>query len=75
VLIAYEATIDEHGVVRLLEPPRLSKGQRAVVVILHEESASGVPDAALLSEQALEGDWNRPEEDDAWAHLQQANSY
>jgi len=29
----------------------------------------------LLSEQALEGDWNRPEEDDAWAHLQQANSY
>lgn len=25
---------------------------------------------ALLSENALAKDWNRPEEDDAWAHFQ-----
>ena len=30
---------------------------------------NGIPDTALLSEAAL-SDWNRPEEDEAWAHLQ-----
>lgn len=29
------------------------------------------PESALLSEEALAQDWTRPEEDDAWAHLQQ----
>ncbi|HLL14244.1 MAG TPA: TIR domain-containing protein [Pyrinomonadaceae bacterium] len=29
-----------------------------------------VNEAALLSEQALAEDWNRPEEDEAWLHLQ-----
>ncbi len=28
-------------------------------------------DVALLSEAALGEDWNRPEEDEAWTHLQQ----
>ena len=28
-----------------------------------------IPETALLSEAAL-SDWNRPEEDEAWAHLQ-----
>lgn len=27
-------------------------------------------ETALFSEQALAVDWNRPEEDEAWAHLQ-----
>jgi hypothetical protein len=27
-------------------------------------------ETALLSEKALAEDWNRPEEDAAWAHLQ-----
>jgi hypothetical protein len=31
-----------------------------------------VHEAALLSEAALAEDWNRPEEDVAWSHLQQA---
>ena len=30
--------------------------------------------AALLSEAALAEDWNRPEEDAAWAHLQPGKS-
>jgi hypothetical protein len=29
-----------------------------------------VDETALLSEAALAEDWNRPEEDAAWAHLQ-----
>ncbi len=29
-----------------------------------------VPETALLSEQALGEDWNQPEEDEAWSHLQ-----
>ena len=28
-----------------------------------------IPETALLSEVALAGDWNRPEEDAAWSHL------
>jgi hypothetical protein len=32
--------------------------------------ANAVAETALLSESALAEDWNRPEEDEAWAHLQ-----
>jgi hypothetical protein len=31
-----------------------------------------MPESALLSQAALAEDWNRPEEDEAWAHLSQA---
>lgn len=33
-------------------------------------AATAVSETALLSEQSLSVDWNRPEEDAAWAHLQ-----
>ena len=36
---------------------------------MEREIAPRIPETALLSETAL-GDWNRPEEDAAWAHLQ-----
>ena len=65
-----EAVIDEQGNVRLLEPIRLGEARRALVMILEEQPTAGVSETALLSEQALE-DWNRPEEDEAWSHLQQ----
>lgn len=65
-----EAIIDEQGNVRLLEPVQLSAARRALVTILEEQPASGISETALLSEPAL-ADWNRPEEDAAWAHLQQ----
>jgi hypothetical protein len=41
------------------------------VIILEEEPALSVSETALLSEPALAEDWNRPEEDEAWSHLQQ----
>jgi hypothetical protein len=66
-----EAIIDEQGNVRLLEPIRPKGSRRALVTILEESPVEGAAESALLSEPALAEDWNRPEEDDAWSHLQQ----
>ena len=66
-----EAIVDERGAVRLLEPIRLDRRHRALVTILADEPSND-HEAALLSEPALAEDWNRPEEDAAWAHLQRA---
>ncbi len=63
-----EATIDEQGNVRLLEPIQLPKPRRAYVTILTDDL--DIPETALLSEAALAKDWNRTEEDAAWSHLQ-----
>jgi len=65
-----EATIDERGIVLLQEAVTLKGQHRALVTILEEESHPNA--TALLSEAALAEDWNRPEEDAAWAHLQPA---
>ncbi len=65
---AFEAIVDEHGQVRLLEEISLPATRRAVLIMLDEDLAQ-VSETALLSEPAL-ADWNRPEEDAAWSHLQ-----
>jgi hypothetical protein len=67
-----EAVIDEEGRVQLLEDVRLPEARRALVTILEEEPAAEVSETALMSEQSLAEDWNRPEEDEAWSHLQRA---
>jgi hypothetical protein len=67
-----EAVINERGTVRLLRRIRLPVAHRALVTILEEQPAISVPETALLSEAALAADWNRPEEDAAWSHLQSA---
>ena len=64
---AVEAIIDEAGTVRLKERVHLRRPCRAIVTILDEDSAL---EAACLSEASLAVDWNRPEEDEAWFHLQ-----
>ena len=64
-----EAVIDEQGRVRLLEPLEAGGPRRALVVLLDE--AGALDETAALSEKALK-DWNRPEEDSAWSHLQPA---
>lgn len=66
-----EAIIDEQGNVRLLEPVRLASARRALVTILEDAPSISDEETALLSEPALAKDWNRPEEDAAWSHLQQ----
>ena len=69
-----DAVIDEQGQVRLLTPLKLAAAKRALVTILEDEIPP-VQDATLMSEAALAEDWNRQEEDEAWAHLQQERSY
>lgn len=65
-----EAVIDARGHVRLLGGIQVSGPRRALVTVL-EEPAVVPGEAVLLAEPAL-ADWNRPEEDTAWAHLQSA---
>ena len=68
MLEAVEATIDPDGTVRLHEPLRLTGARRAVVIIFEDDTS--LAETALLSEHALAADWDRAEEDVAWAHLQ-----
>lgn len=72
--ITIEATIDKKGNVLLQAPIQLPEIRRALVVILEEEPAFSIPETALLSEPVLAADWNRPEEDEAWLHLQHEKS-
>jgi hypothetical protein len=74
MLRTVEAVIDAQGHVQVLEPVSLPGARRALVTILEEEPGTSMHEAALLSEAALAADWNRPEEDAAWSHLQQARS-
>ena len=67
-----EAVIDERGNVRLLKSVRLKGVRRAIVMILDDAPFRVVHETALLSERALAEDWNRPEEEEAWSHLQPA---
>ena len=69
MLRTVEAIIDERGNIHLREPVRLSAARRALVTILDDEPLIA-PETALLSEAALAEDWNRPEEEAAWSHLQ-----
>jgi hypothetical protein len=68
----FEAIIDENGTIRLLEKVQVDAPRRALVTILEEEPAALSDETALLSEESLAEDWNRPEEDAAWSHLQPA---
>jgi hypothetical protein len=56
--------------IRGLEPVRLTTARSALVMILDEQPIAGASETALLSEHALGEDWNTPEEDEAWSHLQ-----
>jgi hypothetical protein len=70
MLQAIEATIDKDGRVQLQQDIQLPEPRRALVIIL-DEPAYIISENALLSESALAEDWNRPEEDLAWARLQE----
>jgi hypothetical protein len=63
--VIVEAVVDQHGKVVLPDHVKLPAGQRVRITLV-----DAVDEITLLSEPALE-DWNRPEEDAAWSHLQQ----
>lgn len=63
-----EAIVDDSGQVRLTERLQVPGSRRALVTILDEPPAEAL-ETALLAEESL-SDWARPEEDEAWSHLQ-----
>ena len=67
-----EGILESDGRIRLLEKITPVPSKRVLVVFL-DDSKSDIEacETALLSEAALAEDWNRPEEDQAWKHLQQ----
>ena len=68
-----EATIEKNGEVHLKERIHLKDPCRAIVTIFDDRSSfDSIDETALMSEPALATDWNRPEEDNAWSHLQKA---
>ncbi len=68
MLRTVEAVVENDGSLRLLEQVSLRAGERALVTILGDAAESN--ETALLSQAALAADWDREEEDEAWAHLQ-----
>ncbi len=66
---AIEAVIDDQGNVHLLESVEIESARRALVLILDEPFAA-LNETELSTERSLAEDWNRPEEDAAWSHLQ-----
>ena len=62
-----EAEVDEKGQIRPKEPIVLTPGSRVLIAVLDPDGL----ETALLSEPALAADWQRPEEDAAWSHLDQ----
>lgn len=71
MLKSFEAIIDTDGQVHLKEAITLRKRSKAIVTILDDKPEDMVvAETALLSEQALAIDWLKPEEEEAWSHLQ-----
>lgn len=64
-----EAEVDEKGNIRPEEPVSLPPGSQLLITVLGGPPAS---ETASLSEASLAVDWNRPEEDAAWAGLEPA---
>lgn len=62
-----QAVISKDGEVHLIEPITLDGEHRALVMIMDKVPAQQQP--ALACELSL-AEWNLPEEDAAWMHLQ-----
>jgi hypothetical protein len=63
-----EAEVDAKGNIKLKDPVTLRPGSRVLVTVVQDAP----PETAVLSEASLAADWNRPEEDAAWAAFGQA---
>ncbi len=71
-----QAHVDEDGHLRVDVPTDLPKGNIKAVLVLEgiDDLESCHMQTTLLSQQALAVDWERPEEDEAWKHLQPVTS-
>ena len=61
-----EAEVDDKENIRLKTPIRFPPGSKLLITVVGEAAVSEI---ALLSESSLAAEWNRPEEDAAWADL------
>ena len=66
MLQTIEVEIDASGHVHPLEPMQTIPAGRALLTLL----TPPIDEVLQLAEAALAEDWLKPEEDDAWAHLQ-----
>ena len=71
MLRTIEATLETSGRVTLKEAFAVTGPTRVLITILEEVPAEDwqLNEAAILSESSLAKDWLRPEEDEAWKHL------
>jgi len=67
MLQTVEGILDPSGAVRLLEPIHVDQPTRILLTVLLPVDEADL--GAQVSEAALAKDWQRPEEDEAWAHL------
>lgn len=70
MLKTVKAIIDRSGTVRILESIQLESIRHALVTILDDTWEDSFEGMVLLNEPALAVDWTRPEEEQAWSHLQ-----
>lgn len=49
---------------------QVKKGEIKIIAAPKKNKSGATEDALLLSEKTLGTDWNKPEEDEAWASLQ-----
>jgi len=70
-----EAIIDTDGKVILRDEIKPKRKYRALVTILEEEPKVEISETALMSETSLAKDWNKPEEEKAWQHLDSLPSF
>jgi hypothetical protein len=63
--VIVEAVTDQQGKLIVPDHIKFPAGKRVLITLV-----DAIDEITLLSEEALE-DWNRPEEDAAWSHLQQ----
>ncbi len=58
--------LEESGIVKFVEVKVVNGGLRITPI---KDAGGNGRETALLSEKVLTKDWDRPEEDDAWATL------
>ncbi len=69
MLKTLEATIDKDGQIHFAHPVTFKNACRALVTILDEPNNENL-ETTFFSEPSLSADWLKPEEDEAWSHLQ-----
>ncbi len=66
----FKSILGRDGKLRLRDKLRFSRDRKVLVTVLDDGLEDESQFTSNLSESSLSKDWNRPEEDEAWQHLQ-----